>query len=405
MSPIGRAEGRWTGPSQLRAQLQRLWDRGDLLAELATGESSFPRRLTLKGPSSAEMSEQFDAVRQWIAGLRALTHYRIEMRQFRHRVLGVNEVPAAVWVDSLDAALTLLGKRREAGRFAELVAQTRARRPTLLDWVATRPHKALALVDAWGRLLDVVDWIEAHPRPGVYLRQVDIPGVDSKFIEAQRGVLSQWLDRILPPSRIDETTVGVAGFARRYGFRDKPERVRLRALDPAKPLLPGAVNADLTVDATTFAGLDIGVSRVFITENEINFLAFPPVRNSLLVFGAGYGFEVLDRAAWLQQCDVYYWGDVDTHGFAILDQLRAHLPEARSILMDRATLIAFEAHWGVEERPVLRDLDRLNPDERALYDDLRDNRIRPNLRLEQERIGFGWVRRALTELEPTPSRR
>jgi hypothetical protein len=37
------------------------------------------------------------------------------------------------------------------------------------------------------------------------------------------------------------------------------------------------------------------------------------------------------------------------------------------------------------------DLHRLTPEERALYDDLRDNRIRAGLRLEQEHIGFCWL--------------
>jgi hypothetical protein len=399
LNPASRSAAGWTGQSELRAQLQRLWDRGDLLAEVVTGESSFPRHLSLKGPSSTEMSERFDAARKWVAGLCALPHYRVELREVRHRVLGVNRVPAAVWVDSLDAALTILGRCGEARRFTELVAQTRTRRPMLLDWVAAKPHKTLAMADAWERLLDIVDWIEVHPRLSLYLRQVDIPGVDSKFIEAHRGVLSEWLDLILPPNTIDRTMTGIAGFAKRYGFRDRPERVRLRALDPAKPLLPGAADADLTLDATSFAALQPGVSRVFITENEINFLTFPRMRDSLLIFGAGYGFGVLAQAAWLQHCDLYYWGDIDTHGFAILDQLRAHLPDAHSILMDQATLLAFEAHWGAEEKPTLRNLERLNKDERALYDDLRDNRIRPNLRLEQERIGFGWVERALADLD------
>ena len=137
--------GNWTGEAELQAQLRRLWDRGGLLAELATGASSFPRRLSLKGPTSREMSEQFGAVRKWIAGLCAVPHFRVELREFRHRVLGVNQVPEAVWVDSLDDALAVLGKRGEARRFARLVARTRARRPVLLEWLAARPHRALAL--------------------------------------------------------------------------------------------------------------------------------------------------------------------------------------------------------------------------------------------------------------------
>ena len=238
----------------------------------------------------------------------------------------------------------------------------------------------------------------AHPRPNIHLRRVHIPGVDSKFIEAHRGVLSQWLDRSLPSNAIDGSRAGIGGFAARYGFRDKPERIRLRVLDPAHALVPGSPDADLTLDTNTFTGLAPSVSQVFITENEINFLAFPKVKHSLLIFGAGYGFEVLAHAAWLQRCRIFYWGDIDTHGFAILDQLRAHFPHTQSVLMDRATLLAFEAHWGEEARPTLRDLRRLNDEERALFDELRNDKIRPNLRLEQERIGFGWVERVLAAL-------
>ena len=107
---------------------------------------------------------------------------------------------------------------------------------------------------------------------------------------------------------------------------------------------------------------------------------------------------MLAQTAWLARCQVFYWGDIDTHGFAILDQLRASLPHAQSLLMDRGTLLAFESQWGGEEKQTLRDLSRLNEEERALYDDLRDDRLGKNLRLEQERIGFGWVERALTIL-------
>ena len=354
--------------------------------------------MTIKGPTSTQMIDDFGKVRDWISELRTLQHYRIEMREVRHRVLGNNEVPVAVWIETLDDALAILGKAREVGCFASLVEHTRQRQPLLLDWLARKPLKALALAGVWNLLLDIVDWIKQHPRPGVFLRQIGIPGVHSKFIEAHRGILLQWLDQLLPPAAVDRSASGVSGFTSRYGFRDKPRRIRLRALDRAHALLPGAADADITLDAESFSSLSPALSRVFITENEINYLAFPPVPDSLLIFGAGYGFEVLAQAAWLAPCQVFYWGDIDTHGFAILDQLRASLPHAQSLLMDRGTLLAFESQWGGEEKQTLRDLSRLNEEERALYDDLRDDRLGKNLRLEQERIGFGWVERALTIL-------
>jgi hypothetical protein len=283
-------------------------------------------------------------------------------------------------------------------RFQALLECTRTRAPQVLAWLAKRPLRALELADEWPRLLDIVAWLQAHPRPGIYLRQVDIPGVHSKFIESRRGVLSELLDLALPATAIDSSVTGLSQFVRRYGFRDKPQRIRFRLLDRRHSLLPGDLEQDLTLDAQSFARIDPQTERVFITENEINFLAFPAVSHSLIIFGAGYGFETLREAAWLSRCRLHYWGDIDTHGFAILDQLRAHFPRVESFLMDRATLLAFEAQWGEEDQQTLRDLPRLNPDEQALYDDLRDNRLCRNLRLEQERIGFGWVEVALAAL-------
>lgn len=63
--------------------------------------------------------------------------------------------------------------------------------------------------------------------------------------------------------------------------------------------------------------------------------------------------------------------------------------------MDRKTLMAHKLLWVIEPQPIRRDLVRLSMEERQLYDDLRDNRIGPSVRLEQERIGFGWVKSAL----------
>ena len=151
-------------------------------------------------------------------------------------------------------------------------------------------------------------------------------------------------------------------------------------------------------DAANFVQLDCPVWQVFIVENEITYLAFPPVKNSWVIFGGGYGFEMLRHAQWLARCRVHYWGDLDTHGFAILDQLRSHFPHVDSMLMDRATLLKFQHFWGEESSPIQRDLPRLTPAESALYDDLRFDRLQPKLRLEQERVGFAWLEAALASL-------
>lgn len=389
----------WTTPADLRMQVSRLWERGELLAGLATGATLFPKRLALKGPTSAEITERFEDIRRWSGGLRATAHCRVEMREFRHKVFGANTLPVEVWIDSFEDAVALIGKQRDAARFALLLDVTRAREPRLVAWLAKRPLRALELADVWGRLLDVCMWLERHPRPGVYVRQIDIANVHTKFIEAYRGVLSELLDVVLPEGTVDFERSGLGQFAARYGFREKPLRIRFRVLDVSKALFyPACVEQDITLDAASFARLEIDVSRVFITENETNFLAFPAVDDSMVVFGAGYGFEMLTGATWLLHRRIHYWGDIDTHGFAILDQLRHQFDHVESFLMDRETLLAFKSQWDREDKQTLRDLPRLNRDEAALYDDLRDNRLRANLRLEQEKIGFGWVEAAFGRL-------
>jgi hypothetical protein len=398
----------WTTPADLRAQVQKLWDKGQLLAACVgdaplRGEALFPLRLRLVGPTSAELSGRFDEVRLWMASLRPdAPQYRVVLREVRHRVLGSNAIPDQIWIDSLNDALAMIGKQKDAKRYASLVQVTAEQHAALLPWLQKRPLQALALADAWPRLLAIVSWLLSHPRPGIYLRQVDIAGVDSKFIEAHRGALSDLLDLALPAEAIEQSASGPSQFSRRYGFLDKPLRIRFRLLDERLALLPTGEAQDISLSQAAFARLDLPLSRVFITENEVNFLAFPPVLGSMVIFGAGYGFEVLAGAQWLQQRSIYYWGDIDTHGFAILDQLRAQLLHARSFLMDRTTLMAHALHWGEEPQPVLRDLPRLTEAERALFDELRDNRLRPRVRLEQERIGFGWVQQALAALPAVP---
>ncbi|MFZ6758183.1 Wadjet anti-phage system protein JetD domain-containing protein [Undibacterium sp. Ji50W] len=392
----------WTGPSELKAQLHRLWERGDLSRMQLAPDVHFPLRLILKVPTSSDVSGRFDAVRQWIAELTVAPHIRIEWREVRHRVHGLQRLPYQVWVDSLDAALAVAGRKREAARFQLMFDDTLHKLPALQSWLKKRPMQALELYDRWPQLLAIVTWLCAHPRPAIYLRQVDIAGIHSKFIEANRAVLSELLDLALTPDAIDEHYTGSSQFAARYGFLDKPLRLRFRVLDQRMQILAGISHPDITLDADSFARLDLSGKTVFITENETNFLAFPKVANAIVIFGAGYGWDALVPAQWLHNCTMYYWGDIDTHGFAILNQLREHFRHVTSFLMDRESLLSHEMHWCEEGNQVTHDLHMLNAEELSVFEDLRNQRLGKNLRLEQERIQFEYVMNKLFKITNAP---
>lgn len=389
----------WTTPADLKRQVQRLWDRGLLLSSIVSGDSPFPRRLNLKSPNSKELSERFPDAQDWIRQLSDSSGlYRIEWRSINHRTLGLNKVPAAVWIDRLSDALRLIGKEREADRFAALAEQTKERHPELMSWLRKHPMRVLELDKEWIRLLEIVGWMNQNPRPAIYLRQIDLPGVHTKLIEKHRGILAELFDLVLPEDAINKTYTGINGFCRRYGFAEKPLRIRFRVLDPNIRLFPGSFDQDITVTLTGFTSLNIPISKVFITENEINFLAFPKMPDAIVVFGGGYGVGNLTSVSWLHKREVYYWGDIDTHGFAILDQLRGAFPHVVSFLMDRSTFLAHRDLWGFEPQPETKDLERLTPDEGILYDELRWNYWGKRIRLEQERIRFNFLRDVLGEI-------
>ncbi|MFP4208132.1 MAG: DUF3322 domain-containing protein [Wenzhouxiangella sp.] len=394
----------WTTSADLVGKIRKLWDSGQLLRERLDGQDSlFPLRLALRKASSRDLTERFDHVRAWVGELiehsreRCGWGYAIEWRTVNHRTRGSNRLPTAVVVPEADEALRLIGKSARARRFDQLADALLGEFPDLRGWLARRPLEALRRDAEWPRLCAILRYFLAHPRPGLYLRQLDIPGVDTKFIEARRSLVGELLDAVLPASGVDAAATGVAGFHRRYGLASRPAHVRFRILDPDLALRG---LTDLSVPAEQFAALNLPVDDVFITENEINGLAFPDHPGAIVIFGLGYGLDRLAGIDWLVRARCWYWGDIDSHGFAILHRLRCHLPAARSFLMDRATLEAHRDLWGrePEERRFRGELARLDASEQALYQVLRDDVLGPAVRLEQERIGFAWLHRFLEEL-------
>lgn len=371
----------WTTPADVRAALRKKWDSGELPRRVMSAQEWVPLRFPVHGPQPAEIGERFAEVRAWAAEW-ARAPMRVEYRRVGGRHFGGNEIPCRAWLDSPDDTWSLLGAAREVRTLTELLAA--ARSDGVGDWVARYPLRALAVRDRWDRLLAVVRWIDERQRPGMYLRQVDVPGVDTKFIEANRGVLTGLLDLRLPSSRID---LGASDFAGRYGFRRKPALVRFRVSGGFCGF------SELSVRASDFTSAPPGIHRVYVIENEITYLAFPVPAGAMVIWGQGYAVGVLEPLSWLAGLEVVYWGDIDTHGFAILDGLRAKFPHVSSMLMDRATLEAHRSHWATEEVPAGRALERLTAAEASLRAELSESHVR----LEQERVRFSLIAAALGE--------
>ncbi len=151
----------------------------------------------------------------------------------------------------------------------------------------------------------------------------------------------------------------------------------------------------MTVRTDELAARNPSISTVFVVENEVTYLAFPSVPDAIVVFGSGFALGGVATLPWLEDKEVIYWGDIDTHGFDILNRLRSHLPSVQSLLMDHRTMLAHRAQWVPEPSPTNRFLPHLTVDEQALYRDLVEGTFGPAIRFEQERVRFSLLRDAL----------
>jgi hypothetical protein len=222
------------------------------------------------------------------------------------------------------------------------------------------------------------EWLNGHRGSNRYLREISAPGVDTKFAELHRSVLAAILG----------VSGAAGGFLADLGLRTKPELVRIR---PAPGLgLPPQVT-EVALRSAELAQIPIAPRVAVVIENEITYLSVDVPDDGIVIWGKGFEVDRVGRLPWLVNTEVVYWGDIDTHGFAILDRLRAWLPQTRSILMDLQTLLAHRERWATDDRPASSALRRLTTTEHELYTDLVGDVLGRKVRLEQERIDWGWV--------------
>ncbi|MBB5868553.1 uncharacterized protein YPO0396 [Allocatelliglobosispora scoriae] len=391
--PHMSATRQWTTYSDVVAALRKRWTTGDLLRRIAEGTPWEAVCIPVRGPSAAEIGADFSRAQDWVARWAAnQRQLRVEYRAVGGRAIGTNRIPHQAWIDTPEQAWALLDVARQADRFQELVELTARRAPALVARMSAHPHRVLDNERWWAQLLDTATWISEHGTPDTYPRQVDVPGVDTKFIEAHRTVLCDLLDAYLPADRVD-TSRPPADFAGRYRLRRKPSYVRLRYLDPRHP----GPYTEMTVRLDELAAHPPTQIRVFVVENETTYLAFPAVGDAIAVLGGGYAASTLRALTWLRDRELIYWGDIDTHGMRILHRVREIFPHSRSMLMDRATLLAHRDHWVVEDVPTAEALPHLDGDEARLYQDLVEDAFGASIRLEQERVRYSALAAAVRQ--------
>jgi hypothetical protein len=353
-----------------------------------TEERAWPLNVSLGTPTENQALKQVEDVRAWVAAWQTWHGVgSISWSDRRWRRLGTQRVPEKLALSSATDVAQWIGEAerwdRAQQRYKELIGrwpQLACKLPRYFDLLADYSE-----VD-YRRLVDMVAWIEKNPASNLYPRQLPVSGLDSKWLEKRKGLLADLVDSV----RGESSSEG--DFFQRCGLKAPPQLIRLRILDDGLRQRVGGLG-DISAPREQLADLGLPVSNVIIVENLQTGLAFDDLPGSVVIMQLGYGVDVLGRLPWVAKAQCFYWGDLDTHGFAILNRARSYLPELTSVLMDETTLRSHQDLW-VEEKDqhATETLPLLTDAEQAVYQAIKRNTWGQNVRLEQERIAwcFAW---------------
>lgn len=349
------------------------------------GEGKWPHEVPLKQPTEREAQHNWPAFLSWAHGWqRTPLGGTVLTAPVSWRSMGGQELPTHQSFATPHEVAKALGEP-----FAKHFAIAQQRFSECVEaWPDLKlPLRAIAgwLADLderdYRRFVSVVDWLIANPDSGLYLRQLPIAGLDTKWAERHTGPIAKLLG-----ARLDRR----GSLAQVAGLRTDEPGKRLRLLDPALRAQMGGMS-DLVVRLSELENLDLPIQVALIIENQQTALCCQDLPGAIVLMGGGYAVTELGRMPWLERIPLIYWGDLDTAGFSILSALRSYHPHTVSCLMDEPTLHAFKEFWSDDKGMVATACDRLEPVEQALRQKLLANHWSTQVRLEQERIPWPYA--------------
>ena len=306
--------------------------------------------------------------------------YNIEYQTVKTKRHGIQDIPISISFQTEYDYLKYINEEKDTAKFKKDITSILSSFPELKDWIYKYPIKVIE--NDWESLLKVCKYFKAIPQPHLYIRELPIQ-VHTKFIENNKGIIRELLDIIIA----EHINVDEKQFESRFNLKYDETLVRFRILDEAisQQLFRGI--DDISIPISEFQHFSPPIQTVYVVENKINMLAFPIKRDSIVIWGHGFGVDIMKNVEWLKTKKIYYWGDLDAYGFQILSEIRTYFGQVESFMMDRNTFdLFYEGDKGTETN-VEKDLC-LTSEESEMFKYLKEN----NLRLEQEKIPHEYAK-------------
>jgi hypothetical protein len=263
-------------------------------------------------------------------------------------------------------------------------------------------------------LLDATAWFRAHPRSGLTVRSVPVPGMHTKWLARHRGMVLACLGTSTTPTDSSEFTESTgdtdpvdipADDLDALGLRPLPREIGVVLADPALRAVVGDLR-QISAPVDELADLQIHPDAVLIVENKEPALAWKDTTGLVVIHSLGNHLDVLTRLPWIPDDRCWYWGDLDRHGFTLLSRARTAVPGLTSLLMASDDIETYRSLGVVE------GLNRYDPPDPTLSPAearaLAALQLTAEyLRIEQERIPISHAEYALEQAlkaVPTPPR-
>jgi len=378
----------------LYEKLKKYYERGDVFRVFMLDEQLFPISIKLKKLQQKDIQNSFVQIKNEIKKLQK-EPFEVVFGEFDFKTIGRQKIPIEIRVDPLDSYLKMINKEVEYDNFIKLYEKIVLKFESLKEFFVKKPFVILEYKDAWDRILRVVEYFVLNPKPNIYTREITLADIDTKFIQKYQKIIDICLSCVLGTEPLN--SLKDFAFEKKYSLKYPLAQIRFRILDKRFYIQN---LSDITLCIDEFERLNIGCKNVFIVENKITTLSFLDIKDSIVIFGSGYGVGVLKNVKWLDDKNIYYWGDIDLDGYAILSQLRGYFPHAKSLMMDMETFQKFEK-TAVKyiNKKTSKELQNLKQSEIAVYNLLSCGMCDDDIRIEQEKIPYDYVRGVLSRFQ------
>ncbi|MDG4838430.1 DUF2220 family protein [Micromonospora sp. WMMD967] len=375
-------------PDEITAMLRRRFDQD--YPRWARGDGTWPMRVSLQPPTTAERSADPVACHEWAS---LWQEYRGPGTVYHQNVrfpTGLHSMPHALILDGpADAAAACTETAETWRRCGHRLINLQSRFPLARFDGLIRRITDLDPPD-FDRLAHTVEWLNANPTSGLLLRQLPIKGINTKWLMRHAHlVLAMLGDDDTEPAQDDGDGQRRLRLHRRLGLRIPPDLVQVAVLDPdLRAQVAGMRHFAAGIDdLNTWPHLPRIV--VILENKETGYALTDDLPDTVVLHGEGFSVLHYARVDWVRAAtQVLYWGDIDAAGLQFVNDLRGYGIAVTTVMMNRETLELFADLSVNGASPQRRTLPNLDEDEQNLYTHLVEHADANSsgILLEQERI-------------------